>query len=118
MAQQQVAAVRRRLLDLLGALDAGSAQSATLAAALAACQQDFAALQALGTPADASDAAGQRRWRAELESLMRLNAVCIGRVEAEVEALAQALLAARQQRDGLEHLRTPAQPGGACDVSG
>jgi hypothetical protein len=114
-------AARRRLLEVLSALDAGPAQevgAGRLATALAACKHEFAALQALGAPADVHGDDDRRRWHSELEALLRLNAVCIGRVESEVESLAQALSVTRQQRGGLECLRSQVPPGGACDVSG
>jgi hypothetical protein len=107
------------LLDLLAALDAGPAKEGAgrIPAALAACKRDFDALQALGVP---SVQAGeeQRRWRTELDALLRLNAVCIGRVESEAESLVRALSDARRQRGGLDGLRSAVEPGGSCDVSG
>lgn len=112
-------AARRRLLDLLTALDAGPAKelgAGRIPAALDACKRDFDALQALGAPSGPSGE--ERRWQAELAALLRLNAVCIGRVESEVESLAQALSDARQQRSGLDSLRITVEPGGSCDVSG
>jgi hypothetical protein len=116
-----LAAARRRLLDLLAELDAGPARevgAGRIAVALAACKRDFAALQALGTPEMAREGEPARRWQRELEELLRLNSVCIGRVESEVESLAQALDATRRQRGDLDGLRNAAETGGACDVAG
>ena len=121
--RQALESVQCRLKAVLAALDgAGSVHTAgakSIGAALDLCRRDFDALRALGPykGTDAADIEEAQRWRTDLEATLRLNAVCIGRVETEVESLTQSLVDARKERRRLAGLRPSPESGGSCDVS-
>ena len=110
--------LQRQLEDLLRLLDGPWTprdDASRLERALESCRRRFEALQ--NTPAASQGSPLERTHRARLEQVLRLNAVCLGRLESEADLMGRAIAATRDQSRRLPALRTQPEPGGSCDVS-
>jgi hypothetical protein len=112
--------LHRRLEDLLRLLDGpwGPRDDASrLERALESCRRRFAALQSAPAESAPAGSALERAHRARLEQVLRLNAVCLGRLESEADLMGRAIAATRDHARRLPALRSRPESGASCDVS-
>jgi len=112
--------LQRQLEDLLRLLDgpwSPGDDASRLERALESCRRRFESLQS--SPAEPSPAGSplERTHRARLEQVLRLNAVCLGRLESEADLMGRAIAATRDHARRLPALRSQPESGASCDVS-
>jgi len=112
--------LQRQLEDLLRLLDgpwSSGDDASSLERALEACRLRFEALKSAADEAAPADSPLERAHRARLSQVLRLNAVCLGRLETEADVMGRAIAATRAHSRRLPALHPQPESGGSCDVS-